>query len=186
MRLLRSFPSAQLPAGGKQRKLLIFRTGDLPVLEFQSGKTSAIVDALETKAGPREVPPPPEEAEEGVPPMPDDLEPDIAAQATAAAAAATGDVDDDEDSDDEDGGAVKQPEAGEESDDEPDEPAEIVMKHNFTVSQSDMRGMATTVELKVLPTGLMLSESGTADSVVYSFSNLLHWTSLWCVSPCTF
>ena len=45
------------------------------------------------------------------------------------------------------------------------------------MSQSDAGGSDRKVELKVIPTGLMLSDGG--DSVVYNFSNLRAWSAEW-------
>jgi hypothetical protein len=170
------------PAGGKQKKLTLSRKGDLANLEFQTGKTSAIVDALNTKAGPREAEEELAEIEEGVPPEAGELDSNAAAAAAAAAVATDDAVDDDDESEDEDDEVAAKKKASDAAgDDEPEPEAEIeiVLKNEFTVSQSDMRGSSRTVELKVLPVGLMLSEVGAEDSVVYSFGNLLHWTSLW-------
>ena len=70
-----------------------------------------------------------------------------------------------------------QPDAA--NDDEPEPEAEVVLKTEFTVNQSDLRGSSRPVELKVLGAGLMLSEVGAEESVVYAYGNLLYWTALW-------
>ena len=68
---------------------------------------------------------------------------------------------------------LQEPEPEEEEEEEYDQE----LKEEFVVSQSDAGGSDRKVELKVIPTGLMLSDGG--DSVVYNFSNLRAWSAEW-------
>jgi uncharacterized coiled-coil protein SlyX len=86
-------------------------------------------------------------------------------------------MEDDDDESDNEGDGAEQPDTT--GGDEPEPEAEVILKTEFTVVQSDMRGSSRPVELKVLGHGLMLSEVGAEESVVYAFGNLRYWTSLW-------